>query len=331
MKKGISVIICTKNGQNRIIQTLYHLVQQKFNKDIQFEILIIDNNSDDSSVVKVVDFFSLYKHIQHKILIEHKNGKANALFTGVNNAQFSYLLICDDDNWLENNYLETVYDIFESDQNNVAIIGGIGIPVFDDHNFIYQGAILSGTGSQFNKPGLIKKPGFTFYGAGSAIRKELFDQIKKQNLKILVNGYSGKKAAGEDTEICYLASLLGYNFFYTEDLKFKHYYPTSRMNYVNSYLDDVSHAGTKFFLKFYQLIFRNKGRRKYFIYVYPFIEIYSTLVQILNEFKSHKQIYKGSRRRLRNAIMLISFFYYNFKYFNKLNNMSLIINSNDNI
>jgi glycosyltransferase involved in cell wall biosynthesis len=46
---GVSIIICAYNASKRIVPTLQHLQNQQFNKPISWEVIVVDNASDDNT------------------------------------------------------------------------------------------------------------------------------------------------------------------------------------------------------------------------------------------------------------------------------------------
>src|SRR5262245_11833929 len=110
--QGISVIVCCFNSSKRIRNALIALANQEFRSAIDWEILLVDNNStDDTAAFSNNLWKTLSKDIQFRILFEPQTGLANARRRGVNEATYSTILFCDDDNWLAPDYLQTAFDI----------------------------------------------------------------------------------------------------------------------------------------------------------------------------------------------------------------------------
>ena len=101
MASGVSVLICSYNGASRLSKTLEHLALQKVSADILWEIILIDNAStDNTSQIAEEEWHKYSSKTNLRILQEPNAGKNNALDTGINNAIYDLILICDDDNWL---------------------------------------------------------------------------------------------------------------------------------------------------------------------------------------------------------------------------------------
>ena len=232
---GISVIICCYNSAKRIADVLNALAKQEFQSVVPWEILVIDNASVDNTAGAAR---SIWDHEEAgttlRIIHEPKQGLIYARQKGIEEASFSYLVFCDDDNWLFPDYLETVYELFERDSSIIAC-GGIGIPVFETSKPVwfdeYAESFATGSQEMNREDGKI----LCLYGAGFSIRANAFDQLKTAQFKPLMHGRLGNKlSSSEDTELSYALVLMGQKLHFTPQLKFNHYLPKERLHF--SYL-----------------------------------------------------------------------------------------------
>ncbi|RDC56221.1 glycosyltransferase family 2 protein [Pedobacter chinensis] len=230
---GISVIICTYNGLNKLLSTISHLINQKNLIGIDWEILIIDNASTDGTFNWLTELID--KNNYQNLIKLHQQpipGKLAALKMGVYKANFDYLLICDDDNWLDENYLHRVYQIFKNEPK-IGVIGGNGQPATQEvpkwikpylHNYA--------AAPQWSKSADITNQIGSVYGAGMGIRKRIYANVFSDDWILNLSAFREKNnlMSGEDTEICYIARFLGYSIYYDEDLTFKHTIPIDKLN-----------------------------------------------------------------------------------------------------
>jgi glycosyltransferase involved in cell wall biosynthesis len=130
MRKGITVIICTFNGADRLTKTIEHIARQTFSVDVKWEVILADNGSTDGS--REIALINWNRHslskVPLRVIVESKAGKIYALQHAIQQATYEYLVICDDDNWLSSEYLETAYKLLEA-MPEIGAIGGYGIPV----------------------------------------------------------------------------------------------------------------------------------------------------------------------------------------------------------
>src|SRR5206468_8967654 len=83
-----------------------------------------DNNSNDNTAEVARKEWEKYKiDIPFKVVYESNPGLSYARQKGVKEASFELLLFCDDDNWLEKNYLRHAYEILTANPN-IGVLGG---------------------------------------------------------------------------------------------------------------------------------------------------------------------------------------------------------------
>ena len=105
--KGVSIIICTYNGKNRLKPTLACAVSQQVNSSIPWEIVVVDNNSHDGTIKFCEDFLKkLGNGVFWKVISEMNPGLSHARKAGVLNSKYDYVIFCDDDNWFSENYVQ---------------------------------------------------------------------------------------------------------------------------------------------------------------------------------------------------------------------------------
>lgn len=221
---GISVIICCYNASKRIATVLKYLAEQKCTMDA--EIILVDNGSEDGTTNAAEAEWCKHKsRISFRIITEERKGKTYAFETGVAESQFKYVIICDDDNWLTENYLQTGYEIMENNEK-IGALGGEGIPEFEtEPPEWFNTLIKSGyaTGPQGESSGDISTKGW-LYGAGMILRKNAYLRLKNAGFTNLLTGHKGSELlSGEDSEICYALVISGYKIWYDERLRFYHF------------------------------------------------------------------------------------------------------------
>jgi glycosyltransferase involved in cell wall biosynthesis len=232
--KGISVIICCYNSATRLPDTLRALRKQIVGPTLQWEIIVVDNASDDGTADiarRLCQLPGRQTAIPFVICYEPVPGQGHARKNGVSVAAYSYLLFCDDDNWLSESYVQDAYNIMESD-SSIAACGGLGIPVFEgekpawfDH---YAEAYAVGAQSINTENGRI----LNLYGAGITVNRYAMDRLTQSGFQPMMVGRTGKKlSSSDDTELTYAFVLMGYRLVYAAELQFQHYLPTARLTH----------------------------------------------------------------------------------------------------
>jgi len=233
MGNGVSIIISTFNGKERLGSTLCAIAEQNLSNKFNVEVLLIDNASNDDTAAFVQNKWQeLGNPFALKIITEPNPGKINAQNTGFANAQYSYVLICDDDNILDPEYIQNGYNLLISNPQ-IGALGGRGIPKtevplpawFEDMAYMFACA------PQGNKTGDVQPQRNVIYGAGMFVNMLAFNKVKQAGFKSLLPSRIGKSlvTGAEDGEICWWLRLGGYEIWYAENLFFQHYLPASRL------------------------------------------------------------------------------------------------------
>src|SRR5690348_6905842 len=103
---GVSIVICFHNGANRLAQTIRHIALQRVPPDIPWELILIDNASTDQSARVATDEWQNHAvRSSLRVIAEPVIGLSYARARGFEEALYAYVILCDDDNWLDENYV----------------------------------------------------------------------------------------------------------------------------------------------------------------------------------------------------------------------------------
>jgi glycosyltransferase involved in cell wall biosynthesis len=259
LQDGISVIICCYNSASRLAQTLKHLAFQKIPGEISWEIILVNNASNDNTTDIAENEWLKYNlsNVSFNIVDELKPGLSNAKEKGIKASKFEYCIFCDDDNWLDENYIKLAYYKI-SKNSQIAALGGQSTAVSTTNfpNWFESSKNNYAVGKQANNSGNISYRKY-LWGSGIVIRRELY--IKAfSNFTYVLGGRKGNElTSGEDSEMCLRFILMGYQLYYSEDLKFKHFIPEERLT-----------------IKY------NERLMEGFLRAYPILNVYSRLIDI---------------------------------------------------
>lgn len=229
----LSVILPTYNpDKKRLAQTLAGLKAQSLRNN-EWELIIIDNNSSNNFHQQ----HDLSWHPSARIITEPKQGLTYARLRGFRECTADIIVMVDDDNILNSDYLEQVVSIFELNQQTAAI-GGKSIPLFETtpptwlHEF-YGNLALRDLGHNSIIAGWDNKyPQAAPIGAGMGIRrKALVTYIKK--IASGKNNISDRTAtslsSGGDNDLVIEILKSGWQVGYFPQLELKHMIPARRM------------------------------------------------------------------------------------------------------
>lgn len=250
---GVSVIICCFNSSKKLVKTLDYLSRQLTTSP--WEIILVDNASTDSTNAIAAKIWSDKGcHVKIKILSEPEKGQAAARRKGIRESMYDVLLFCDDDNWLDSHYVDSVLYTMSLNKH-VGVLGGCGEAVADVlfPDWFQQAEQSYAVGIQAsNSHGNV--PRNWVYGAGMAVRKSALTKLDETGSKYLLAGRtSGLIFSGDDTEMCYLIKLCGYEIWHDTSLTFKHSIAENRLSLI-----------------YIQKLYRSFGRAKYILNCYEF-------------------------------------------------------------
>ncbi|WP_443944222.1 glycosyltransferase family A protein [Pedobacter sp. AW1-32] len=267
--KGISIIVCCFNSEKRLPETLGAILNLKLTDD-NIEILIVDNASTDETS-KLASMELANSHIPHRIIKEFRPGLNNARQAGVNHAKYEWLLFCDDDNWLDPQYLEN-FHLNINRFPSLSIVGcGISEAVFEIYpeewffRFKYLCAIFD-MGDLQEKYWVCTNLSqeSKICGAGMFIKKDLLSHYFLDNsLKLL--GRNGKHlSSGEDSDIVLYTLKNNLTVGQFANLKIRHYIPQTRISkkYILNLNQSMSFSYALLDYKYHQLL-KNPNRKQF--------------------------------------------------------------------
>jgi glycosyltransferase involved in cell wall biosynthesis len=243
-KVVFSIIICTYNGSGTIQQTLKHISALCVDDSISVEVILVDNNSTDNvSSIAAAYWQQLFAPFPLYVYTEAKPGKSYALAQGIQKAQGDLIIICDDDNWLQQDYLKVALDKFRQ-HADLGIAGGVSIPVanrplpewFEAYGYCY--ACGKRAEKEFDFTG-----GKFLWGAGMVIPRHLALKIAGiANPQLLTCRKKDELISGGDDELCLRTWLLGYRTIFFPDLVLQHFIADDRLTvtYRNKLLEGFS-------------------------------------------------------------------------------------------
>lgn len=231
---GVSIIICTYNGKERLDSTLESVINQKCEDSLNRELIIVDNLSTDDTPEYCRQFLSNAKvSISWKIVSETNAGLNHARLKGLNEAKYDIVLFCDDDNSLAEDYVQIGYSVFKA-HPGVGAVGGCGIPSFEGKkpDWFDKYSFSFAVGPQASQSGIMKSRPAELYGAGTFFRRNPLLTFFDKGFETIMSDRKGKTlASGGDVEWCYLIQLMGYKLYYDNNLTFGHQMPEGRMNW----------------------------------------------------------------------------------------------------
>lgn len=195
---------------------------------------MVNNNSTDNTVEKAKNLYAqTARDISFRIVEEDKPGLSYARNKGFETAQYDFVLMVDDDNWLSENYVQTVFDDL-SENPKAAMVGGLGIAELEGSEpaWFKQYASCYATGPQAEAGDGPIRTSEELYGAGCALKLSVLQQIREHGFTNILSDRTGSNLmSGGDTELCYAFRLAGYDLLYDKRISFNHFLPQGRVNW----------------------------------------------------------------------------------------------------
>tara|TARA_B100002019_G_scaffold276367_1_gene275112 strand:+ start:3447 stop:4412 length:966 start_codon:yes stop_codon:yes gene_type:complete len=221
-----SFILCTRNSERVLKEVVESIVCQKIDNKF-IEIILADYDSKDKTI-EVVKNISKKNQIKLSHIQCHQPGKAPALELALDSAKGNYSVIVDDDNVLENNFIEEAEKLLKDP--SWGCIGSQGII---DKNLFFPKWFNEYRGHY--AIGVPKDAKDWVWGACCIINMIAWKKLRKKGFEIQLNPIrtshtSPIKLGGEDTELSLAIYMLGYKVQFIEKLKFIHKFEQKRLD-----------------------------------------------------------------------------------------------------
>jgi glycosyltransferase involved in cell wall biosynthesis len=210
----VSVIIATRNRCNNLKDALTSILDQECDGILDYEILVVDNDSKDKTKEVVESYFQKFNG-KLRYLFEPKHGKSYALNAAIKLAKGEILAFTDDDVIVDGQWLLNIDKCFRD--YNCDAMGGKVLPLYEvniprwikDNHIVLQGLVgFHDYGEEIKIYEKYKM--FPMLGANMAVKKSCFNDIGYFRTDI----GEGKGTKGEETELFWRLEKSGKNIYY---------------------------------------------------------------------------------------------------------------------
>lgn len=208
---------------------LSHLRDLLLVSNIDYEVIVVDNNSTDNTV-KIINKFLEKNKINLRIIINKVKGLAASRKEGIKHVNSEFVCFVDDDNFLPEDWICVLKKIIKKYNPDVIGCSTVGITNGEFPSWWQKYKSVYACGKRFNYSGFLANPLDKFWGAGLVSRSKF---IKPALLKmdLLCSGrINDKQFSGEDVELNYRMKLLGAKFYNSNELCLKHYIRKHRLD-----------------------------------------------------------------------------------------------------
>ena len=177
MSLDMTVAICTYNRAEMLGVAIDSLCRQASSAG-RFEIIVVDNGSTDRTADLLVEYQFKYPHHTINVLIESRQGLANARNKALAHAQGHYIAYLDDDARVEPHWLAYALHILNEQPAELVCLGGPIVPFYtttkpdwfkdvyecrswgDEERLLQLGESFSGSNMIWNRAVLLTLGGF---------------------------------------------------------------------------------------------------------------------------------------------------------------------------
>jgi glucosyl-dolichyl phosphate glucuronosyltransferase len=234
----LTVIICTWNRAESLRKALATLQASIVPANIEWEVLVVDNNSTDSTKAVCGSFIQIEPR-RFRYLFEGKQGKTNALNAAFKQAAGHIFALTDDDVTVDPHWIANIY--YTIQKFNCAAVGGRIIPIWNcpkpawitfegPYRHPAYGGIVN-----FDKGNSACELTATAVGANMALRKSSVEKYGPYRTDLnRINDLLG----GEDTEYCRRLMHAGEKLIYAPDAVV--YHPVEKFRTTRKYMQSFA-------------------------------------------------------------------------------------------
>lgn len=224
----ISIVICTYNRANYILDALESLRNQTISKDF-FEVIIVNNNSTDNTEIVCKKYIQNHADHQFYYLNELQQGSSFARNTGASIAKSPLLCFMDDDAVAEVDYLQRIVLFFET-HPAAGGLGGRIVPKYIPEKPKWMSHFVASLVGNFDysKEVVEFAPNKYPLESNMIVKKADFDKIKGFNTSL--PGVKGTiRIGGEGKDFFFRLKALSRTIFYDPSVSVQHVVETKKL------------------------------------------------------------------------------------------------------
>ena len=229
---AISVVICCHNSAVLLPPTLAHLAAQVVDPSIVWDVLVVDNASQDGTADVARRHWPEGAPAPLRVVSEPKLGLMHARERGIAESNGDIIAFVDDDNWVCPIWIQTVHDVMRQEPA-VGALGSVVQPEFEtarptwfaEVSHLYAVTSLGRPSGDVTTTHLL-------CGAGLSVRRQALTDIRNKGFRPIGVGRQGAGfGAGEDIEMTYALRLAGWRMWVDPRLRVTHFLPARRLRW----------------------------------------------------------------------------------------------------
>lgn len=241
----ITVAICTYNGAEDVPEVLDHLRAQEEVGNVQWEVLVVDNNSTDATEAVVREHQEDWERdAQLRYAFEERQGKSYALQTAVEEARGTWIAFLDDDNLPAPDWVAAAYR-FAGSHPRAGAFGGQIHGQFEEEPPTSFGLVKPLFALNERTEEICYSAGdrleFTAPGAGLVVRRKAWtESVPETGLELKGPTGDSRGTLGEEFELQWRLYQNGWEIWHNPSMHLGHRIPSERLE--EEYLEDFFRA-----------------------------------------------------------------------------------------
>lgn len=230
---ALTVAICTRNSAQRISRVLTALAAQRVVSGLAWEVLLIDNASDDATARSAVQQAALYG-LPLRVVAEAQPGLAHARQKAAREARGAVISFVDDDNIVAADWVAAAVEFMRLHPRAGLVGGRISAEFTEPQSrpVDFAERFARALGCWDMGPADLRYPEPVLYppcGAGLTLRTNVVRAVYQHCGSHLTGRRGGRLISGEDYELGLLILKLGWEAWYTPTLRMAHVMPPARL------------------------------------------------------------------------------------------------------
>jgi glycosyltransferase involved in cell wall biosynthesis len=227
---GVSIAVCTHNGEELLPRTLAYLKDQRGTSEIPWEVVVIDNASSDNTSLVARQCWGNDAPAPIRVISEPRLGLGFARQRAFEEAHYEIVSFIDDDNWVGPEWVTTASRCMSEDRA-LGAIGSTNIAIADVpfpawfHRYHNYYAV-------WDSPESAKIATWFLTGAGMTVRKSTWHSLKQGGFHPQLIGRLGRQLNScEDVELGCAIRLAGWMVRIEPRLELKHHIASERLRW----------------------------------------------------------------------------------------------------
>ncbi|HRE73130.1 MAG TPA: glycosyltransferase [Flavobacteriales bacterium] len=231
-KPRVSVIICTHNREMYLNRAMECVALQNADSSL-FELIVVNNNSTDSTDSICKEFRARYTNLNFSYIIEMEQGLSHARNRGIKEAKGDLIVFLDDDAFAEPDFVKNLIAFYDL-HPPVLSTGGKTVPLFEEEKPAWMSRFLLPlvAAMDLGPEARLFPKGWYPIGANMSFRKAAVELIG--NFDVLLGRKGKNLQGGEEKDFFNRLKSKGHEPWYLPTTEVRHIIPASRMsiNYI---------------------------------------------------------------------------------------------------